>query len=490
MRISIKRAFLDWLAYFIPDVYEKDPKFKNYLTKLSRIGMSMGGILAVIGGILMLSVYVIVLGKKPVLLGLNTISTQVTILDKMLIILLGILCLLLARRTSKLQTNRLIFFLLLFAISLVSIGDDISIGDITRTSGYLTLYILMGAGLMPFRPWQITLFGGATVLVFISSVQIISHIDRAKTLSIRAESIMLLVMATIFCTVITGFLYQIRHRIYQARQKEIGLRKDISESVEELKKINLQLRETQLQLVQSEKMAALSNLVAGVAHEVNSPLGAIVSNCDTINRALNKLDAEIKKDQLSKTHKTSSSVLEALVDLNRSTSLASSRIDKIIKALRSFAFLDEAEKMTCNVHKGIEDTITLLTSDPAIKVTIERDLGSIPDIACKPRYLNQAFLHILENAIDAVDKKGIIRIKTWREDNSIIIKFSDNGCGISQENIDHIFEPGFTTKGAKVGTGLGLAICFRIIDDHGGKIDVTSLDNKGTTFTIRLPLKP
>jgi len=432
----------------------------------------------------------LILGKKPVLISLKTLADQNTVLDKLVIMLLGILCILLARRASRLQTNRLIFFFLLLAISFMAIWDDINIGDVTRTSGYLSLFILLGAGIIPFRPWQVTILGSGIFLTFSFAVRILPSPNIVGPLSIRPESFMLLAITTIFCTVITGFLYQIRHRLYKARQKEIFMRKSISEYAEELKETNLRLRETQVQLIQSEKMAALSSLVAGVAHEVNSPLGAIVSNCDTTDRALKLLKTTKEENQSNNLNKKTSRVLENLADLNQSTSQASARIDKIIKALRSFAFLDEAEKMTCSIHKGLEDTITLLFSDPSVQVTIKRDLGNIPDINCKPRHLNQVFIQILENAIDAVDKKGEIRIRTWQEEDCIYIQFNDNGCGISEENIPNIFEPGFTTKGTRVGTGLGLAICFRIVEDHGGEIDVKSQEKQGATFSIRLPLQP
>jgi signal transduction histidine kinase len=170
------------------------------------------------------------------------------------------------------------------------------------------------------------------------------------------------------------------------------------------------------------------------------------------------------------------------------TALAAGRIDKIVTALRGFAGLDEAEYLTFDVHKGIEDTITLFTANLKKRVKIKRDFRLPQKIFCNPGQLNQVFMNLLTNAVQAIEKQGEVTIRTRLEKGWVLIHFIDNGKGITSQDLDRIFDPGFTTKGVGVGTGLGLSICYRILEDHGGLIDVYSEEGKGATFTIRLPL--
>jgi signal transduction histidine kinase len=260
-----------------------------------------------------------------------------------------------------------------------------------------------------------------------------------------------------------------------------------------LEETNIKLRQTQAQLVQKEKMVSLGNLVAGLAHEVNTPLGAINSNADTAQRIIKILSSiiedkeegpwtEEKKEKLNR-------VVEALNELNQSTAIGASRIDKVVKALRGFAQLDATEYQKADIHQGIEDTLTLLIFNPELKLEIEKDFSPLPEIYCNPGQLNQVFLNILTNAIEATDRQGLIRIKTRRENENVVIQIEDNGRGISGEDLDKIFDPGYTTKGRGVGTGLGLSICYRIVSEHGGSIEVDSEKGKGSTFTISIPLR-
>jgi len=280
--------------------------------------------------------------------------------------------------------------------------------------------------------------------------------------------------------------------LYKARQKEISLVQSVTDHANELEESNLRLRETQDQLIQSEKMASLGNLVAGVAHEINTPLGAINSNADTAQRVLKTVNSVIENDDSmpwsNEKEEKVNKAIKTLVDLNSLTTNATSRIDKIVKALRGFACLDEAEYQEFDLHKGIEDTITLLTFSPEMKVEIERDFAPFPETLCRPGHLNQVFMNLLTNAVEAIGKQGKITIRTLLESGWAVIQFIDTGKGIPSEDLNHIFDPGFTTKGVGVGTGLGLSICYRIIQEHKGSIDVQSEEGKGTTFTIRLPL--
>ncbi|MCP4633419.1 MAG: hypothetical protein GY855_10880 [candidate division Zixibacteria bacterium] len=159
----------------------------------------------------------------------------------------------------------------------------------------------------------------------------------------------------------------------------------------------------------------------------------------------------------------------------------------IVRRLRSFARLDEAEIKEADIHDGIEDTLTLIHHDIKHRLTVEKDYGDIPLISCYPGRLNQVFLNLFVNANQAIEDKGLIKIMTWMENEKVFITISDDGKGIPENEVSRIFDPGFTTKGVGVGTGLGLSICYQIIQDHRGEIKVESEIGKGTKFTIVLP---
>jgi signal transduction histidine kinase len=164
------------------------------------------------------------------------------------------------------------------------------------------------------------------------------------------------------------------------------------------------------------------------------------------------------------------------------------RIIEIVKTLKSFAMLDEAELQKVDIHEGLEDTLKLIQHEISPSIKIIKNYGNIPEISCFPAQLNQVFLNVLINAIQSIDDHGEIRIMTCRENDKVRVDIKDTGVGIPEENLKKIFDPGFTTKGVGVGTGLGLSICYQIIQDHKGEISVKSRVGDGTTFTIILPI--
>jgi two-component system, NtrC family, sensor kinase len=238
------------------------------------------------------------------------------------------------------------------------------------------------------------------------------------------------------------------------------------------------------QLIQTEKMAALGLLVAGVAHEINTPMGAIHSNNDILTRGV----ARIRKLVGPNADKELIRVLDILDEVCRNNDTATDRIMKIVRSLRNFARLDEAERKKVNIHEGIESTITLLRHQLKNRIRIVKDFADVPEIECFPNQLNQVFMNILVNAAQAIQERGTITVRTFREDDKVKISITDTGVGIPPEHLSKVFDPGFTTKGVGVGTGLGLALCYKIVEDHHGTIEVDS-SSKGTTFTITLPLK-
>jgi len=271
----------------------------------------------------------------------------------------------------------------------------------------------------------------------------------------------------------------------------IGIAHDITEIrqlVMDLERANKELKDAQTQLVQSEKMASLGMLVAGIAHEINTPVGAISSMHDSLTRGFNKLREEVNKAGFKEEDKKRFESLFKIVDeANRVIYSGAERVASIVKRLRSFARLDEAELKTVNIHEGIEDTLTLINHELKHNVEVVRKFGKVGPIPCFPGQLNQVFLNLIVNARQAIRGKGTITISTKKENEKVIIKISDTGAGIATEHLSKIFDPGFTTKGVGVGTGLGLSICYQIIKSHHGDITVQSEAGRGTTFTITLP---
>ena len=169
--------------------------------------------------------------------------------------------------------------------------------------------------------------------------------------------------------------------------------------------------------------------------------------------------------------------------------MPSERITKIVRVLKNFARLDEAEFQEADIHEGLDSTLTLLNHQIKDRVDVVKDYGDIGKIQCYPNRLNQVFMNVLNNASQAIQERGTISIKTSIEKGKVNIRIVDDGEGIKKENLEKIFDPGFTTRGVGVGTGLGLSISYNIIKDHHGEIKVKSDLGKGTEILIILPMK-
>jgi signal transduction histidine kinase len=267
---------------------------------------------------------------------------------------------------------------------------------------------------------------------------------------------------------------------------------DLEIKNKELKETMRELQETQQQLIIREKLASLGNLVAGVAHEINNPIGAIHSSSDVVDRSLQKISTIIDDCQTREDLDNNPQFKKSFVTINRNNRIileGSKRVAHIVKSLKSFARLDEATYQLADIHDGLENTLELLYHEYKNKAEVVKEFGDIPEIYCYPHELNQVFMNILSNAVDAIKEEGLIKVKTYQEQELVIVEISDNGSGIPADKIDKIFDPGFTTKGVGVGTGLGLSISHNIIKKHRGRILIESEVGKGTVFKIILPEK-
>jgi len=278
----------------------------------------------------------------------------------------------------------------------------------------------------------------------------------------------------------------------------------VKERTNELQKALETLKQAQSQLVQSEKMASLGQLVAGIAHEINNPVNfinagveSLSANLDDIRKVLDvyhkitpvnvseKLQ-EIEELKEKVEYKTAVREINQLIESIRT---GTTRTTDIIKGLRTFSRLDEDILKTTDIHEGIDSTLILLHNKYKNRIEMIKEYADLPVIECYPGQLNQVFMNLLSNAIDAIENTGTIRIKTSAAGSFIKISIKDSGHGVPEDIREKIFDPFFTTKGIGKGTGLGLSISLGIIEKHNGKIEIAGSAGNGTEFIITVPVK-
>jgi two-component system NtrC family sensor kinase len=283
-------------------------------------------------------------------------------------------------------------------------------------------------------------------------------------------------------------------------------------NTEELNHAYSRLKSSQLALVQSEKMASLGQMVAGVAHEINTPLGYVQNNV-AIGQELftqvrdvvasyealvdNLLNGQASDDQIAEQMQQISEMragfdaqemLGEMQGLMVDSLYGINQISELVMNLKNFSRMDAAATDLANVNDCIESALNIGRNVLKNKVEVVKELGELPKITCSPSQLNQVFLNLFTNAAQAMEGSGYLHIKTWHAEEALHIEIADNGKGISPENLARIFDPFFTTKPVGEGTGLGLAISQEIIVQHGGEIKVESRIGEGTHFHIRLPV--
>lgn len=286
--------------------------------------------------------------------------------------------------------------------------------------------------------------------------------------------------------------------------------RELYEANQRIERQLAKLQAAQAQLVQSEKMASVGQLAAGIAHEINNPVAFVRSNLvtlDTYIKALAELVATYEKlGQAAKAGDEAGikAALEAVDaacddedfefvvedsgDIIKESTAGADRVTSIVQGLKNFSRLDENEIKEADVNEGIESTLKIARNEIKYRCEVETSLSELPMIRCFPGQLNQVFLNLLVNAAQAIEEKGQVRIASFSRDDCVFVEISDDGCGIPEENLKSIFNPFFTTKDVGEGTGLGLSISYAIVQKHGGEILVRSEVGKGTTFTIQLPL--
>jgi len=274
-------------------------------------------------------------------------------------------------------------------------------------------------------------------------------------------------------------------------------------------------KQLEAQLLQSEKMASIGRLAAGVAHEINNPTGFVSSNLKTLSdyiedimglfKEYRKLISNLKKNSdICGSLSEISEQLKRIVDLENEVDLefvlkdifdlideskeGTERIKKIVQDLKDFAHPGQDKPKFADINQNIDSTVNVVWNELKYKADVIKDYGDLPRVQCYPQLLNQVFMNLLINAVQSIEKRGEINIKTRADNGYVEIKISDTGSGIPKENLNRIFDPFFTTKDVGKGTGLGLNVAYNIIKKHHGKIDVNTGLGKGTTFTIKIPV--
>jgi len=273
---------------------------------------------------------------------------------------------------------------------------------------------------------------------------------------------------------------------------------------EQLEKSYESQKVAQSQLVQQEKMASIGQLAAGVAHEINNPVGFIHSNLNTLGKYLQRITAYMDSleqiihqsghDDLlqqAKECRKGSKVdylLEDTADLIKESIEGTDRVSVIVQNLKSFSRVDDAGLHWTDLHDCLEASLSIAWNEIKYNCRIEKEYGVLPQVLCNPQQLNQVLLNLLVNAAQAIEQQGVIILKTWADEQWAHITVKDNGCGMSDDVKSRIFDPFFTTKKVGEGTGLGLSICYDIIGKHHGLISVDSTLGAGTEFHLKLPL--
>jgi len=305
---------------------------------------------------------------------------------------------------------------------------------------------------------------------------------------------------------------QARETEIRSRKELIKLNRQLDLRNKELEESNNALKTMQSQLLQQEKMAAIGQLAAGVAHEINNPIGFIHSNLGTLKRYVEKIlnyndlcDALIRlcsgeeaglkvaekaKETLEARQKAKLDVIfDDLSNVVAESQEGTERVRRIVADLKSFSRADDAKLEYADIAEVLESTLGIVWNELKYKVTLKKEFGDTPHILCHPGQLSQVFMNLLMNAAHAIEDKGYIFVRTFVETDHLCVEIADTGKGISEENIPRLFEPFFTTKSVGTGTGLGLSIAYDIVNKHKGSIEVKSEVGEGTTFTIRLSLK-
>jgi hemerythrin-like metal-binding protein len=272
----------------------------------------------------------------------------------------------------------------------------------------------------------------------------------------------------------------------------------------ELKQLNEKLESAHTQLLQSEKMASIGQLAAGVAHEINNPVGFVNSNLGTLGKYITNMFDVISAYQAAEA-KVGNNVCPEVAEMKKKVDFAYlmedipnllkesqdglARVKRIVQDLKDFSHVDESNWQHANLEQGMDSTLNVVANEIKYKAQVVREYAGLPDVECMPSQINQVFMNLLVNAAQAIEKSGTITVRSGKEGDMVWMEVEDTGKGISPEHLNRIFDPFFTTKPVGKGTGLGLSLSYGIVQKHNGRIEVKSEVGKGSRFRVWLPTR-
>ena len=298
----------------------------------------------------------------------------------------------------------------------------------------------------------------------------------------------------------------------ELEQFNVSLEERVTERTRELSSAYSELKESQAQLVQAEKMSSLGELVAGISHEINTPLWYLLSNTSLIKERLGSFNrfVDVTNDMLELLRGGGGDKEEFIRQLRRLDHALNNdgmrddltecndllddsvegleQLSEMAQSLKDFSRLDRAATDSVNLNDGIDKTLVIAKNVLKGGVEIVKDYGELPDVSCSPSQINQVLLNLIKNAADAMDRTGVLTLKTWADERNAYISVNDTGTGIDPDTLAKIRDPFFTTKEVGKGTGLGLSISQKIVDAHKGRLDIESTPGEGSTFTLVLPI--
>lgn len=299
----------------------------------------------------------------------------------------------------------------------------------------------------------------------------------------------------------------------QLQQANLQLEEKVAERTRHLERTLEELKASQTQLIQSEKMASLGQMVAGVTHEINTPLGYVRSNNDIVAESLSEMEALLHayRETLALLNTPDADLDEAARAMQELEALQAEvdpetlagelrqllgdsrhglgQISELVGDLKDFSRLDRSRSESVNLNTGLDSALKICRNMLKDRIQVVRHYGALPAVECAPSQINQVFLNLISNAAQAIDGEGRITLHTRHERDRVVVRIRDTGCGMDAEARERIFDPFYTTKPVGEGTGLGLAICYRIVSEHGGRIVVASARGKGTEFAVVLPVR-
>lgn len=299
----------------------------------------------------------------------------------------------------------------------------------------------------------------------------------------------------------------------QLQQANQQLEEKVAERTRHLERTLEELKASQTQLIQSEKMASLGQMVAGVTHEINTPLGYVRSNNDIVAESLSEMEALLHayRETLALLNSPDADLDEAARAMQELEALQAEvdpetlagelrqllgdsrhglgQISELVGDLKDFSRLDRSRSESVDLNAGLDSALKICRNMLKDRIQVVRHYGDLPAVECAPSQINQVFLNLISNAAQAIDGEGRITLHTRHERDRVVVRIRDTGCGMDAETRERIFDPFYTTKPVGEGTGLGLAICYRIVSEHGGRIVVASAPGKGTEFAVVLPVR-